>query len=368
MAALESARCSGGDLPAGTVVIDVEPALPAGTTVSGDGWVVPLGTEEFDRARYDAGARAVLIPDEMQRNDPRGFWAAMDALRNGLRSAAASSLPDRHAALLLGLTIGDTSGFTPRDLDNFRTAGLTHILAVSGSNVAIVLGAVMAASRKLSYVARLVISLGAVIVFVAVVGPDGSVLRAATMGAVAILAGGWVRPVDPVYSLPFALLVLVSARPTMVTSAGLQLSVAATIGIVLWSKRISSGLRYLPAPISAALGVTLAAQVAVAPLLVFMFERVSVIAPVTNLVAAPGVAAGTILGMASATAGAFSPTIGGAIAWFARLPLELVLRVADTGARPSWASMEVSAAWGWWLAIVVGLFALLTLRRHVTPE
>ena len=366
LVAVESAGCSDGPLPSGVVLWDEDPPPQTGARIQGHGWFTALGDDEFARARRQAGARALLIPSAVEREPPTGLWSAVARLRTRFHAAAAEALPPRDAALLLGLTIGDTSGFSSIDLDRFRAAGLTHVLAVSGSNVAMVLAAVAVATRRSAYGRRVGIMLGAAGAFVLVVGPDGSVLRAATMGSVALLAGGWVRPVDPLHSMPLALLLLLAVRPTMVTSAGLQLSAAATLGIVLWSRRVTDKLGLLPPPLAASLGVTLSAQFGVAPLIVFLFERISLVAPLTNVAAAPFVAVATIGGLAVAVLAFVSPSLAAPIGRLLRPALAALLQIAETGAAPGWAEAEVPATAGWILMGIVVAAAIGTCLRRPT--
>ena len=363
LVSLDNPSCSTGPLPSGTVVWDAERPPPSGADVSGWGWVRPLGDDEFAAARRAAGARAQLFPSEIEVRAPTGGWALVADVRSRFSAAATAGLEPREAALLLGLCIGDTSRFSARDIDAFRASGLAHLLAVSGSNVAIVLGAVALAARRLAYARRLALTLAAAVAFVAVVGPDGSVLRAAVMGSVALLAGGWIRPVDPVHSLPFALVVLLAARPTLVTSAGLHLSAAATLGIVLWSRPLAARLRWLPRPVAGSLAVTLAAQAGVAPLLVALFERLSLVAPVTNVLVAPAVAFATLAGMGASVVAPFAPTLASLMARSASPALRWILAVAEASTSGAWAEAAVPRSWGWTIAAAV----LALVARSLWP-
>ncbi len=365
LVALDALDCRGTALPSGVAVVSATERLASGAQVSGEGWIIPLGTDRFARQRARAGARVVFEPIELEVADPRGFWTVVDSLRAGVAGAARDGLPRRHGALMLGLTIGDTSGLSAWDMELFRASGLAHILAVSGSNVAIVLGAIGAVTRRATYRFRFFATFAAAALFVAIVGPDASVLRAAAMGTVAFVAGGWVRPVDPMHSLPFALLCLLAARPWMVDSAGLHLSVAATAGIVLWSVPLSAWLNNaLPAVVAVPLAVTLAAQAAVAPILILVFGTLPLLAPVANLLAAPAVVFGTLTGMGVTVIGAVAPMPAAWLAASARPALAWLLWVAELCGQPSWAQIELPRAAGWAALVAVLGLALGTLRRR----
>jgi competence protein ComEC len=361
--AIETASCTAGPLPSGNVFWDAAHPPPVGTLVSGRGWITRLGDDEFARARRAAGGRALLIPEVQDETSPSGLWGAVGEVRGAFRGVAESNLDPRAAALLLGITVGETDGFNASDLEAFRASGLSHVLAVSGSNVALVLAGVAAFTRRAPPVRRVSIMLASIGAFVVLVGPDGSVLRAGVMGAIAVLAGGWIRPVDPRYSLPFALLVLIAARPTLVTSAGLHLSAAATMGIVLWSRSIAGRLAWLPKPVAAVLAVTIAAQLAVAPLLAGLFGRLSLVAPLSNLLAAPAIAAGTILGLLACLLCVPLPGVAGVAVSLARFPLAWVMGVAERSAALGWAEIAVPSVGAWALAALVAVAAGRALRR-----
>jgi competence protein ComEC len=199
--------------------------------------------------------------------------------------------------LVRGLTIGDTSDIDAVTVDDFRRAGLSHLLAVSGENLAMFLGALAFAIRRLPYRLRLLAYFGAIGLFVLVVGPQPSVLRAAVMGAVMVAAVGRGHRAQPLAVLATALIVVIAFRPGLVFSVGLQLSAAATSGIVLWTKPVERAMRKLPRAIALPLAVTISAQVAVAPILIATFGQLSLISPVANLVAFPAVAPPTVLGL-----------------------------------------------------------------------
>jgi competence protein ComEC len=278
---------------------------------------------------------------------------------------ATGSLSHRPAALLRGLAIGDTSEIDPSTVDRFRDSGLAHLLAVSGSNVAIVLAAAAVTVRRSSPTMRAACAAGCLLLFVLVVGPEPSVLRAGAMGSLALVALVTGRTTEPLAALGVATAAVIVLRPEMVHSAGLHLSVAATAGIVLFGPRLGARLSMLPRPVAVVLGATLAAQVAVAPVVIGTFGELSLVAPLSNLVAAPAVAPATVLSLGAALLYSVWPPLG-------RLSMALaepfgawILWVADrTGSVPG-AAVTVSR----WVAIVVALpvgwFTVVAARRRV---
>lgn len=220
--------------------------------------------------------------------------------------------PSGGSALVAGLAIGDEALMSPQLVEDMRASGLAHLTAVSGGNVAIVVGAVLAIAwvLRLSMMLRIAVSLGALAFYVILVHPQPSVLRAGVMGAVVILSlliGGR-RPGPSV--LATAVLVLVILTPSLALSWGFALSVAATGGIVMlsgvfrsWLEKTPWGSR-VPAAVLIAASLTLGAQLATAPVLIAMGVSVGIVSVPANLLAMPVVPIVTIAGLLAAILGA----------------------------------------------------------------
>lgn len=373
LAAIDRVECDGGGHAedAGAAFVDDFDVAP-GRRFSAEGWLIPLTDEPFDRARLHAGASASLrVTEGTDLGALGGMHGFSGGVRDGLAAAAAPL--GAPGALLRGLAIGDTGGVDVRTEELLRRSGLAHLLAVSGSNVAILLGVVAVALRSAPLPAR-VASCGALlVVFVGVVGPDASVLRAAGMGAVGLVALGSGRRSEPLHALGLALIAVVALRPGIVYSAGLHLSVAATLGIVLWAAPLADRLR-LPRPVAVALGATAAAQVAVLPLLAGVFGNVPLAGLPANLLAIPAVAPATILGLA---AGAVAPWWEAGAALPARLAAPFaawVLRVGEAFGEPGWATVSVPREAGVVFALPIlaaaarGIVKLSRPPRRLGPD
>ncbi len=350
LAGVLRADCDGWQTYAdgGVVALDGSSA-PAGATLSGRALLVPLdGADPKDTARKRLGALAVLHEAQLREvAGPGGVWAAAAMVRNGLRRAT-RGLDVRRAGLLLGLTIGDTRLLDQATIERFRRTGLSHVVAVSGSNLAIVLGALALLARSLPHKARVTIAAAGIGFFVVVVGPDASVLRAAAMGAISLAALAYGRRAEPVQALGLAAIVLLAWRPGLVYSVGLMLSAAATLGIVLWSAPLAEALRWLPRPLALGLAVTLAAQAAVAPLLLGVFGQLPLASPLANALALPAVPPATILGFVSGIAALLWPPLGVAVGGAAGLFSGWILTVADKLGDEGWASLQLPR---WWAVI-----------------
>lgn len=360
---LERLACEGYEeiADAGIAVADVS-AHP-GSRFKASGWLIPLGTDHFDRARRRAGADVELSTRDVGLTPPTGMAALPAAVRDGLFEAGLSIDPPE-AGLIRGLTIGDTEAITPTTMHGFRRAGLSHLLAVSGSNVSIVLAAVMVLATRSSFHARLVLGAIALGFFVLVVGPDASVLRAAAMGAVGLIALACGTRSEPLHALATAVAAVVVVRPQIVFSLGLHLSVLATAGIIVLTPLLLRPLRWLPRVVALPMAVTVGAQVAVLPLLVVVFEEASVVAPIANLLAAPAVPPATVFGLA---AGMIAPLHEASAVVLLRVAepfASWILFVGRVCSEPGWANVQVSSSVGSLLAVVVVSAIAWIVRRR----
>jgi competence protein ComEC len=251
---------------------------------------------------------------------------------NGLRrtlARGAEVMSDRHASLVAGLTLGDDRG-QPADMtDAFRAAGLTHILAVSGQNVAFVMVVVAPVLGRLRFGPRLAVTLGVLAGFALMTRFEPSVLRATAMAAVAATGAALGRPASTLRVLALGVGGILLVDPLLATSLGFRLSVAGAAGIVVGAGRIE---RVLPGPrwLAAPLSVTLAAQLAVAPLLVAAFGAVPVASLPANLLAVPAAGPVMVWGL---TGGLVAGLGGPAVATAVHLPTHALVAWIDGVAR-----------------------------------
>ena len=324
----ETAWLSGRDEPPGAV---------RGDRLRVRGSVRPLDDPGFATFLLRRGIGAELEVDEAERVGPAAFapvrWA--QAFRGLAGRSIRSSFPPREAGLLMGLALGDDSRLDPVLERDFRATGLSHLLVVSGGNVAMVLAPMVAlgAALRWSRWPRFALGLGTVAFFVVLTGAEPSVMRAGVMAGLALIGVLLGRPRSTGSILAGAVLVLLVVDPALVWSVGFQLSVAATASMVALATPISQRLRFLPGPLSLAAGATLAAQVGVTPLLLFYFHEVPVSTVAANVLAFPAVAPALLLGLAAAMVGIVVPAAGHAISILALVPMRYLETVADRLAR-----------------------------------
>jgi len=298
---------------------------------------------------------------------PVGAFKVAAGVKSGLEHAV-GGLDRRAGGLLKGLTIGETDDLDNRTLDSFRDAGLSHILAVSGSNVAIVLATILIVLRGAGRIMRITGGYLGLAIFLLVVGPDASVLRAVAMGAITLVCLLNGRTAEPLAALALALIAVLATRPGMLYSVGLQLSAGATAGIVVFSEPIGRRLTWLPQWLRTLLAATLAAQFAVAPILIIVFGEISLVAPVANALALPAVGPGTVLGLTAGVTAVVSSGTGRMLARIVSPACSWILFVADRFGSLPWSSIHVPPFLGWPLLMVVLGAAGVVLRRSAAAR
>jgi competence protein ComEC len=303
-------------------------ALLPGTPVRAHGRLLPT-----DRGGLEAAVLAVTGAPDGVGNAPWSQRAA-GALRAGLRRACVP-LPAEPGGLLPGLVVGDTSRLDPAVAEDFRATGMTHLVAVSGANLAIVGGLVLGLARWCRAGPRLAAALcaGAMLGFVILARPSPSVLRAAAMGGLGVLALAAGRSRAAVPALAASVAILTLADPELAGDAGFALSVFATGGLLLLAPRWRDALRRrrVPAGLAEALAVPAAAQVACAPVIAGIAGSVSLVAVPANLLAEVAVAPATILGVLAAVISVPWPAAAGFLAWLASWPARWLVLVARYG-------------------------------------
>jgi competence protein ComEC len=301
---------SGRAVPAGgrTVVVtaggDAGPRLrllAAGDRVELRGWFAPLdGYDERFRWRHAVGRfDATELVSFAEPSSP------LLRAANGLREIVlrgGDHLPATERAVVAGFLLGDTRGLTIEVEQRFRAAGLTHLLVVSGSNVAFVLVLAGPVLRRFGLRGRLVGGLAVLIVFGTMTRWEPSVLRACAMAACSMTALHLGRPNAGLRVLALAVLGLLLADPFLVHSVAFLLSCGATAGIAVLAAPLSERLRG-PRWIREGLGVTLASQIGVAPVLLPVFGALPAAALPANLVAVPLAGPLTVWGLAAGVAG-----------------------------------------------------------------
>ncbi|HMS58682.1 MAG TPA: ComEC/Rec2 family competence protein [Tepidiformaceae bacterium] len=354
------ARSFGDGTPTGGGVLVTLPQytehLP-GERVRVRGELVPAPTfDSFDYQEYleRHGIVGTMLYPRIEPLAPApGGWRRTRAeVRSSLDRAVRRALPEPEASLASGIAFGRDDTLPGPLYDDFRTTGLAHLVAVSGSNVMLL--AMLAFAIAVPVMGRRWSTLPAaalVLVYVVVAGGGGSVLRAAAMAGVLLFGRRVGRPASALPALAAAAVVLVTGWPWLAADAGFQLSLAATAGIVVFAPWIDWALRegvdraraasVVPRLVTESASLTLAATIATAPIVAVTFGQVSVIGLVANVIGAPlFVVALPLAGMTALAGVAWEPA-GWAVGLVAHYPLAAVVAVAEQCARVPAASVTV---------------------------
>ena len=301
-----------------------------------------------------------------------------DQIRARAERALDSGMPAREAALARGFVLGEDERIDPVTVEDFRRAGLSHLLAVSGQNVALLalLTMPLLALLGMPLRARLLWIVAAIAVYVPLAGGGPSIVRAGVMGALTLLATFAGRRASRLYTLAIAAIVTLAIDPRIGADIGWQLSFAAVLGILAIARPLrraiasrlgSGGLR---GSLAEGAAVTIAATLATAPLIVFHFGELSTVSLFANLLALPAVAPAMWLGMLTSI-GAQVPGFPAGVPNAIAAPLlAYIATVASWCGRPRWALLEVEmgvrglvASYAALAGAVIAIPALLRRRR-----
>jgi competence protein ComEC len=292
-------------------------------------------------------------------------------IRGRAEMALGRGIPAREAALARGFVLGQDEGIDAETKEDFRRAGLSHLLAVSGQNVALLclLAMPLLAALGLPLRSRLVWMLGLIVVYVPLAGAGPSIQRAGIMGALSVIATLAGRRSSRFYALALAALILLAFEPRIVVDVGWQLSFVSVLGILFFAAPLRSALGDRIGrggwrrPLIEGAAMTTAATIATAPLVAFHFDAVPVLTLPANLLALPAVASAMWLGMLSAAAGqvpGFPVEIPNALC---SVLLAYIAQVATWCGSPSWAYPHVDLGSGGLIGayLAIAAAALLTV-------
>lgn len=362
-------RLDAGGVAGGGPVSVRSPLL---VVAAGEGWEHLLPSQrirvsgELALPRHDELLSAVLFvrgPPEVLTG-PSAVQRAAGRIRAGLR-AAVRPLPAAEEGLLPGLVVGDTSLMPRRLVHDFRETGLGHLTAVSGTNVSLILAAVLGLARLLGLGSRMAPLAGgvAVIGFAVVANPSPSVLRATVMGLIAVVALVTGRTRHGISALCAATLGLVLFDPGLARSYGFALSVLATAGLLVlapgWRDRMA---RRVPRGLAEALAVPAAAEVVCLPVAVMLSGRVSLVAIPANLLVAPAVGPATIFGVLAAVAAPLWLPLAKVIAWPGGVAAGWIVTVARAGAKLPYSTLPWPAGVAGGIAAALCVLAVAAAR------
>jgi competence protein ComEC len=294
-------------------------------------------------------------------------WAkSLDRIRDGLRAASGGG---DSGALIPGMVLGDTSLQSATFKNEMRRSGLTHLVAVSGANFAIVSTFIL---YLMQFIFRKIpLRLGAtaifLIAFIALVRPSPSVLRAAAMAAVLLIAQGTHRGRDSLPALGFAIAAVVVADPWQVRDPGFALSVLATAGLLIAAPRLVEKFStVMPKVLATIIATPLAATLFCAPVIVAISGQLSLMSIVANILAAPAVAPITIVGFVAALISPVLPSLSQLLLWCVKPLAAFVAWVASVISDYSVISLATGAKSFFLVAAVLALAYFFNRKIIIT--
>lgn len=338
------------------------PPIEPGDVVTVDGRTRERPDSSYGQYLERIGAWGTLQGDWLEVVPaPDGPARRLERWRREAGEALARVLPEPEAGLAAGILIGLRDRVDRAVAASFTTAGVSHVVAISGWNIAIVAAAIGAVAGRLGRRRRAIVTSLAIVAYIAFAGASPSVLRAGAMAGVVLLARESGRSGRAAAALGWAAMLLLLADPGLVGDAGFQLSTLATAGLIAWATPTSERLERLtrgrlPRWLTESLGVSLAAQLATLPIVLASFGRIALIAPGINLLVvplvAPVMATGIVAMVGGMLVGLGAPTaLGTVLAVPAWVGLRLMIAMVDAAAAIPFASLEVEPPVGGLLAL-----------------
>ena len=381
VATLRSRDPSSGDLRL-AASLPAYPAVEPGDVVVVAGRPKPRPDSPYGRYLARIGAWGTLEADRLTVEPaPTDPGRGLERLRRTAGDALAKVLPEPEAGLAAGILVGLRDRVDRDVAAAFTTAGVSHVVAISGWNIAIVAAAIASMAGRIDRRRRAVVTAIAIAAYIAFAGASPSVLRAGAMAGVVLLARESGRASRAAAALGWAAGLLLIADPRLIEDAGFQLSSLATAGLVAWAtpttawiERVTRGR--LPGWLSEGLGVSLAAQAATLPIVLASFGRLALVAPAVNLVVvpivAPAMAAGLVALAGGLLVGLGLPTaLGAVLAAPGWVGLRLMIAIVDIGAAVPFASVALEPAIGTALAVALtagAAVAFIARRRRLVVD
>lgn len=294
-------------------------------------------------------------------------WAT--ELRESLTSAA-GTLPGVGGQLIPGLAVGDTTAVSESLETAMKAVSLTHITAVSGANCVIVTASIMIIGARigLSRTWRVTCAVAALALFVVLVTPEASVVRAAVMSTVVLVTLAVGRPGAGLPLLSFATIMMLIVRPWWAIDFGFILSVSATAGLLVLARPLATSLaRFMPALPAMLISIPLAAQLACQPVIILLQPQIPTYGVLANVIAGPAAPLATVTGLLACLVLPVLPPVATALLWLAWLPAQWIGQTAMVFSHlPSPSFAWLAGAPGVMLAVVSSAGVCLTLLHpHV---
>jgi competence protein ComEC len=319
-----------------------------------------LNPGAFDFANYllRQGAFAGLKGFKIEALAGESSWG-LAPLRKRIIDAQSLWLGDREGALVSSMVLGQKAVDLPYDLrDRFVQAGLAHVLAASGFQVSLLIGATVTLTRRFSERSQLIIGLVVIFLYLGLTGIQPSVLRAGLMGIGALVALVSDRKVRSLGAFLLSATILLFVNPLWIWDLSFQLSFLATLGILVTLPALQTKLDWLPTAIATSIALPIAASLWTLPLILYVFHVVAIYSIPLNIIASPLISIISLGGMLSAVLALPYPVLGSAIAWLLYYPTYLFIEIVKISNALPLASLAVGSVS---LGILILIYALIIL-------
>jgi competence protein ComEC len=315
----------------------------------------PTQIEDFHYDRYLSryGIYSVMYRGEVEtlsKGHGHSFFTFLYGLKHRFESKLNRLYPEPHASFMAGLLTGSRRGIPEHLLEDFQSTGLTHIIAISGYNISIVIAVISGFLFFLPLKWRFLPALAAIAFFTLFVGASPSVVRAAIMGALGLFALQVGRQRHSFIAILLAAFLMVAWNPKILWyDAGFQLSFLSVIGLCYLAPLLDRVFAFVPQTfgLRESLQMTVAAQLAAVPLVVILFGQFSLVAPLANVLVAPLIPLAMFFGFLGTAAGFFSEFLGLFIAYPGWGALELIILITQFFAELPYAMLEVAKVPHW---------------------
>ncbi len=328
----------------------------------------PIEDFRYDKFLAREGIYSVCYNPQIKKvsgNNGNFIYAWILKFKKGVEQIINKTISEPQAALLGGILLGSRRGLPTELMDQFNRVGITHIIAISGYNITIIVSVLMTLAKFL-YINRkkvLWFIFPSLIIFVILTGLSASVVRATIMGLLVVVAGQVGRKSNPKNILIAAAVVMSVCNPFVILwDSGFQLSFLATCGLMFLSEKLKKYFARVPEifGLQENLVSTFSAIIMTLPLILFNFKRLSLIAPIANLLVLPTIPLAMLLGFVQIIVGSFSVALGQVVGWSSWLILSYVVKVTEILALLWWSAVDLSVGWG---GLILGFLTLVVIIK-----
>jgi len=334
-------------------------------------WIVgevekPGKIEDFDYGNYLSryGITAVMYQGKLIEYFPverRGFFGGIFSVKNVFELRMANVFAEPHASFMAGLVLGSRKGIPEALMADFNTTGLTHIIAISGYNITLLIVIVGGALSFMGRKGKVICATIVIIVFVILVGASAAVVRAGIMGVIGLVALWYGRNYAVSLALFFSAFLMNLVNPKIILyDVGFQLSFLATAGLIYVVPHIEKYFTFLPdfLGIRESVLMTMAAQILALPVILFNFGRLSLISPVANLFVLPFIPLAMVFGFFSTVLGFVSMPVAKIVGFGGYLILEIIIFLVELFAAVPLAAIDLQ----WFNWALFGLYYFFLLK------